>query len=88
MPSGQNPWNQLLAGNRRRSKGDLNKLQGKLWRAIAIVEAGMLSAMEAGDGAEVQRWIHCLTQISSVYAKVVIDGDMEARVKRLEDARK
>jgi hypothetical protein len=87
MPSGQNPWSELLASNRRRSKGDLGKLQRKLWFGIETAEAGLKSAMEAGDGGEVQRWIHCLTQISSVYAKVVINGDLETRIKRLEEAR-
>jgi hypothetical protein len=87
MPSGQNPWNQLLARNHRRSKGDLGKLQRKLWGAIETAEIGLKGAMREGDGYEVQRWIHCLTQISSVYIKAVLDGDLETRIKALEALR-
>lgn len=87
MPSGQNPWTQLLTGKRLRAKGDLSQLQGRLWRAIAVVEAGMLFAMEEGDADGVRKWVHCLTQLSSVYARIVLDSDLEQRLQALEAAR-
>jgi hypothetical protein len=84
VPSGENPWTQLLASNRRRSKGDLGKLQVKLWHAIDIVEHGMHDAMEQGETGELRHWIHCLNQLSLTYAKIVIDCDLEQRIKALE----
>jgi hypothetical protein len=47
----------------------------------------MLSAMEANDADGVKKWVHCLTQLSSAYSRVVIDSDLETRIKALESAR-
>ena len=71
---------------RLRAKGDLSQLQAKLWRAIAVVEGGMLLAMADDDDEGVRKWVHCLTQLSSVYGKIVIDSDLEQRLKALEAA--
>ena len=49
MSSSKNPWNQLLASNRRRSKGSLDKLQLRLWHGICAAEAGLHDAMEQAD---------------------------------------
>jgi hypothetical protein len=87
MPSGQNPCNQLLSSNRRRSKGDLGKLQVKLWFAIETAEAGLKGAMQEADSEEVRRWVHVISQLGTTYIKAVLDGDIEERVKRLENAR-
>ena len=88
MPSGKNTWNQLLASNRRRSKGNLNKLQIRLWHALDVAETGLHEAMRQADAEQIQKWLHVTSQLSSVYIKAVIDGDLEARVKALENARK
>jgi hypothetical protein len=87
MPSGQNPWNQLLASNRRRSKGSLEKLQVKLWFAIETADAGLKGAMQEANSEEVRKWVHVISQLGSTYIKAVVDGDLEARLKALEDAR-
>ena len=88
MPKGQNDWNQILAGKRQRAKGDLSQLRSKLLRAITVVEAGMFEAMERRDEDSVIRWVHCLTQLGSVYGRITLDSDIESRIKALEDARK
>ena len=84
MPSGENPWTQLLASNRRKSKGDLNKLQIKLWHAISVAEAGLRAAMEGADGEEVRRWLHIMYQLAGTYGRIALDGDIETRLKRME----
>jgi hypothetical protein len=86
VPSGENQWTQILAGKRLRDKGDLSKLQAKLWRGIAVAEGGMLLAMADDNEESVRKWLHCLSQIAGTYAKIVIDGDLERRIKLLEDA--
>ena len=85
MPRGENAWSELLAGKRARSKGSLDDLQRKLWRAIRAIEAGMDGAMQRGDGDDVRKWIHCLGQVSNVYLKLVMDSDIETRLKHLEE---
>lgn len=84
MPSGENPWTQLLASNWRRSKGDLNKLQIKLWHAIDVTEAGLRAAMENADGEEVRRWLHIMYQLAGTYGKIALDADLELRLKAIE----
>jgi len=84
MPSGENPWTQLLASNRRKSKGNLNKLQIKLWHALGVAEAGLRAAMEEADGEEVRRWLHIMYQLAGTYGKIALDGDIETRLKAIE----
>ena len=45
MSSGQDTWNQLLSGNRRRSKGDLTKLQirADIEQRVKKLEEGVLA---------------------------------------------
>ena len=84
MSSSKNPWNQLLASNRRRSKGSLDKLQLRLWHGICTAEAGLHDAMEQGDAEEVRRWLHILHQLAGTYAKIAMDADVEQRLKGIE----
>ena len=84
MPSGQNPWNQLLSTKRGRSKGSLEDLQKRLWKAIRALETGLDDAMARSDGAAVMRWIHCLSQIAGTYTKLTAEADIEVRLKALE----
>ena len=88
MPSGENIWNQLLKEDRRMRKGDLKGLLRKLWFCIESAESGLRGAMQEGESEEVRKWLHVTSQLASVYAKVSLDGDLEARVKMLENARK
>ena len=84
MPSGENIWNQLLRDDRRMRKGDLKGLLRKLWFAIEAAECGLRDAMAAGDGDEVRRWLHIISQLSGAYSKAAVDGDLEQRVKSIE----
>ena len=88
MPSGQNPWTQLLASNRRRHKGDLGKLQAKLWFALEAADAGLKVSMQADDHDGARKWAHVISQLGTTYIKAVLDGELESRVKALEDLRK
>jgi hypothetical protein len=84
MPSGENAWNQLLSGKRRRSKGSLEELARQLWYDIAVANAGTRSAMERADAEEVRKWLHVKQQLSGVYLKVMLDSDMEERLRAIE----
>jgi hypothetical protein len=84
MPSGQTAWAELLSGKRARSKGSLDDLQRKLWKAIRALDCGLDDAMQRGDGDEIRKYTHCLTQMSSVYLKLVMDADVERRLQILE----
>jgi hypothetical protein len=46
--------------------------------------AGMDDAALHDDGEAVQRWIHCLSQLSNTYVRVSLDSDIEDRIKTLE----
>ena len=85
MPSGQNPWNQILGVKRQRAKGSLTDLQRRLWRGILVAEAGLDEGMRAADSEEVRRWLYILHQLSGTYLKIVLDGELEARLKALEE---
>jgi hypothetical protein len=85
MPSGQNPWNQLLGVKRQRAKGSLTDLQRRLWRGVLVAEAGLDEGMRVADSEEVRRWLHILHQLSGTYLKIVMDGEMEARLRALEE---
>lgn len=84
MPSGENPWNHLLVSGRRKSKGDLNRLQAKLWHGIDVAEAGLIAAMTDADSGEVRRWLHVLHQLAGTYVKIALDGDIEMRLRVVE----
>ena len=85
MPSGQTAWTELLSTKRARSKGSLDDLQRKLWKAIRALDCGLADAMRQGDGDEVRKYTHCLTQISSVYLRLVMDSDVEKRLQAIEE---
>ena len=85
MPSGQNSWNQILGVKRQRAKGSLTDLQRRLWRGILVAEAGLDEGMRAADSEEVRRWLYILHQLSGTYLKIVLDGELEARLKALEE---
>ena len=84
MPSGQNPWNQILNAKRRRGRGDLSKLQQRLWHAINCCMIGIDDDLAGDDPEGARKWINSLTQVSNVYARVVIDSDIEQRIRTLE----
>ena len=84
MPSGENPWTQLIRADKRRSKGDLTQLQRKLWYAISVVETGMKGAMSDDDHDGIRKWAHALNQLASTYLKVALDSDLEVRLEAIE----
>ena len=86
MPDAKNPWAQLLGKKRLRAPGDLNALRRRLWYAISMVMAGMDDAALHDDGEQVQKWVHCLTQLASTYIRATLDGDLEVRLKAIESA--
>jgi hypothetical protein len=85
MPSGENPWNELLKAKRRRNKGNLDELTRRLWRGILIADVGLDDAMLSGNSEEIRRWLHCLHQLSGTYLKIVMDADIEKRLQALEE---
>src|SRR5688572_30282999 len=85
MPSGQTAWAELLSGKRARSKGSLDDLQRKLWKAIRALDYGLDDAMQQGDGDEVRKYSHCLTQLAGVYVRLVMDSDVEKRLQAIEE---
>ena len=84
MSSNKNPWNQLLASNRRRSKGSLDHLRLRLWHGICAAEAGLHDAMEQGDAEEVRHWLYITHQLAGTYAKIAMEADVEQRLKAVE----
>ena len=84
MPSGQNLWNQLLKPDKRRRQGDLASLRRALWFAITASEAGMRDAMAAGNTDEFRKFVHALNQLGGTYIRCTLDGDLEARLARIE----
>jgi hypothetical protein len=85
MPAGENAWTQLLATKRGRSKGSLEDLQKRLWKAIRALDYGLDDAIQRGDGDELRKWVHCLTQVSNVYLRLVMDSDIEKRLQAIEE---
>jgi hypothetical protein len=84
VPSGENIWTELLRDGRRRGKGSLEKLQRRLWFALDVAEGGLTEAMRADDSADVKRWLHVFNQLACTYSKVVLDSDIEERIKAIE----
>jgi hypothetical protein len=85
MASGQTPWAELLSAKRARSKGSLDDLQKRLWKAIRALDYGLDDAMQQGDGDEIRKYSHCLTQLASVYLRLVMDNEVEKRLQAIEE---
>jgi hypothetical protein len=49
-----------------------------------MVMAGMDDAALHDDTEGLQKWVHCLTQLSSTYIRATLDGDLEVRLKLIE----
>ena len=86
MSAAQNPWNQLLTKKRLRNKGSLSGLQQRLWYCLSAALCGLDDAMLGDDAEQVQKWLASITQLSHAYSKVAIDGDIETRLKAVEQA--
>jgi hypothetical protein len=41
--------------------------------------------MQQGDGDEVRKYSHCLTQLAGVYLRLVMDSDVEKRLQAIEE---
>lgn len=85
MPRAENPWNDILNVQRWRKSGDLSQLRRRLWRVLLAFECGLNEAMAEGNGEDVRRWGHALNQVAGTYLKVTLDGDIEQRLKALEE---
>jgi hypothetical protein len=85
MPSGKNPWNQILSAKRRRAKGTLSDLTKHVWRCILVADAGLDHAMESEDSEDVRRWLHVTQQLSGTYLKILVDHDIETRLRAIEE---
>jgi hypothetical protein len=83
---GQNKWNALLANRRLRSKGTLEAAQKEVWRSIRITSEARDRDLLDGEIESAQRWTSCFTQLIHAYHKLVVDGELEMRVKALEAA--
>ena len=41
--------------------------------------------MAQGNGDEVRRWGHALNQVANTYFKIVMDGELEHRIRAIEE---
>jgi hypothetical protein len=85
MPSGQHPFNELLKGTRRRSKGSLNEALRECWLIVRVCGAARDAAMETDDIDEVHRFSSLGLNALHAYAKLYPLVEFEARLKVLEE---
>lgn len=78
-----NPYRARLAKKRRRKPGDVHDVLTVLWHAVLTAE----SVLEEAQGQpELQlRACHCVAQTAGQYIKALEVGELEARLKVLED---
>jgi len=86
MPKGVNDWSQLLASRKHAKAGDLADLKRRLWFAVETIMAGMREAMQADDHDETRKWLHCLSQLSGTYSRLLLGDDVELRLRAIESA--
>ena len=86
MSETKNPYGELLSKQRLRASGDLIKLKARLWHALNVTLTGLDDTMAQDDAEEIRKWIHCLSQLSHTYIKCSIDGDIEQRLRVVEQA--
>jgi hypothetical protein len=41
--------------------------------------------MQQGDGDEIRKYSHCLTQLAGVYLRLVMDSEVEKRLQAIEE---
>jgi hypothetical protein len=75
------PRHVKAARKRLKKPGDLHELRRKLWQAILEAERVMLT--NANDEM-VLKAVHALSQAAAHYAKLVTDGEVEARLRAVE----
>jgi hypothetical protein len=68
---------------RRYDPGDIAALRGRLWDAIEAVTD--LLEDENADNDDIRKSAHCLAQLSGPYLKAVEVGEIEARLRALEE---
>lgn len=73
---------QAKRARRRGKPGTLEDARALLWRALT--RAGEL--LEAEDPAHALKAVHAVSQGAAAYARIVEIGELEARIKALEDA--
>ncbi|MBS1912854.1 MAG: hypothetical protein JST22_12775 [Bacteroidetes bacterium] len=77
----KNPYQGRLRRKVKRSAGDVDRLREKLWKALERAEG----LMDNDDAALVLRAIHALAQATGPYLKAVEVGELEARLRAIEE---
>src|SRR5688500_5485070 len=76
MAKGGGAWSTLLAADRSKDKGDLDRVQAELLHAIRCCRTGLDESIEEHDVEEVRRWCHCLAQISAAYTRTFREAEL------------
>jgi|SRR5687768_17290827 len=84
MPKGQHPFNQLLKGRRKRSKGSLEEALRECWLLVRVCAAARDHAMEQADFDEVHRFVQLEVSALRAFATLSVPGDLEQRIRVLE----
>jgi len=77
----KNPYHGRMGRKAKRSAGDVDRLREKLWKALERAEG----LMDNDDTAVVLRAIHALAQATGPYLKAVEVGELEARLRAIEE---
>ena len=77
----KNPYQGRMERKAKRSAGDITQLREKLWKALERAEG----LMDSDDAAVVLRAIHALAQATGPYLKAVEVGELEARLRAIEE---
>ncbi len=77
----KNPYQGRIERKAKRSAGDITRLREKLWKALERAEG----LMDSDDAAVVLRAIHALAQATGPYLKAVEVGEIEARLRAIEE---
>lgn len=67
--------------------GDLDAVRLKLWRAIEYAEWGLLRSAASEDMNSMRSFIHCLSQASGQFSKVLEVSELQDRIEQLEQSR-
>lgn len=95
MPKGEHPFNQLIRGKRKRSKGSLEQALQECWLVIRVCAAARDGAIDdfiqAEDDPErslaleqVHRFAQLEISALRAYGSLALPADLELRVKAME----
>jgi hypothetical protein len=87
MPN-PNPTKARQAKREKRvTPGNLDQLKATLWVAIERLEEALASDEVGNDVGKLTRLAHAISQAATPYMKVIELGELEARIRSLEEAR-